>query len=346
MLLNTEQVKAAIIHNYPIRPPIVQMLWHNSDTIKYFGEKFKNLLLRYPDDIVVSDIAVEYWNAPPDDPEYRWAFGNKKNDNAKAIDNKPIIEKWSHIDEFIAKMPNPDRPSAFEATYNKRKSQPDKYILECWGHYFQQRAASLRGIENLLFDYYDYPEMMFKLFDAFLAFYDKWAKRAIKAGANGVWAGDDLGTQNSLFMNPEIFKKFIKPYYSQLADILHSNNLDFWLHSCGQITEIMPDIIEAGVDVLHPIQCGVMNPDYIANNYSGKITFWVGMDVQNLIPFCSVEDIKKGIVEHAEKFYSAKGGVIYGAGNSLMEGIPFENIEAYVQTLTEYCNNKTQTFTR
>ena len=89
-------------------------------------------------------------------------------------------------------------------------------------------------------------------FESLLEFYKVWARRTTQAGGNDVWAGDDLGTQRSLFMPPDIFRDIYKP----LADILHENGLDFWLHTCGNVHEILEDIVQVGVDVIHPIQVG------------------------------------------------------------------------------------------
>jgi hypothetical protein len=338
--LTAKDVRAAIHFENPPRPPRLQTLWHSQETLDYYGQEFVELQARYPDDICVVDIAIEYWNAPADDPDYRWAFNGKKEDVSAAVDAKPVIEDFSELGDFIAQMPRTDRAEAFDRVARCRQENPDSYILECWGHYFHQRIACLRGIENLLYDFYDHPDELRRLMDAFLDFYSVWAKRAARAGANGVWAGDDLGTQISLFMPPDTFRSLYKPVYKKFAEILHSNGLDFWLHTCGNVTEILDDLIEVGVDVIHPIQVGAMDAEQVASKYAGKVAFWVGMDVQNLIPFGSPEEIRRGVRKRAETFYRPAGGVIYGAGNSLVPNIPIENIAAYAGSLFDFCQEK------
>jgi uroporphyrinogen decarboxylase len=112
------------------------------------------------------------------------------------------------------------------------------------------------------------------------------------------------------------------------------------MHTCGNVTEIFPDLIECGIDIIHPIQVGTMDASYIVKTFKGQIAFHVGMDVQTLIPSGTVEEVISGIRERAELFYDQSGGVVYGAGNVLMANTPAENIEAYIKTLFEFCMKK------
>ena len=187
---------------------------------------------------------------------------------------------------------------------------------------------------------YDNVKNLHRLMDSLLDFYDVWAKRTAENGGHGVWAGDDLGMQTSLFMSPQKFREVYKPYYKALADVLHDNGLDFWLHTCGNVYDIMEDLIESGVDVIHPIQAGCMDAERTVQDFGGRIAFWAGMDVQQVIPFGNPQSIKEKIRKHADIFYNSKGGIVYGAGNAIMEGTPIENVKAYVETLADFCLDK------
>lgn len=337
--LSKEQVRKAIKFQSPQRPPLCAMLWHNQETLDFFGDDFTKLMRKYPDDVVAVHIGVHYRQShKPVDPNYRWAYKGWTEPSDAAIDNCPIIKNWEQdLDKFIADMPDANRGDAFDDVMKAAAENPDRYILVNWGHYFHQRLCYIRGTENLLYDFYDSQNHLHRIMDELLAFYRVWAKRTADSGGSGVWAGDDLGMQTALFMSPEKFREIYKPYYKALADILHSNGLDFWVHTCGNIYDILEDIIECGVDVLHPIQAGCMDAVKTVENYGGRIAFWAGMDVQRLIPFESVENIDKEIKRYAEIFYSPSGGVIYGAGNSILPDAPFENVEVYAKALTEFC---------
>ena len=333
-ILSRDEVRAAVHFGSPPRPPLANSLWLNAETHRVLGPLVGQLQRESPDDVIMAGMGVSYWDAPPDDPDYRWAFGNKVKPEGVAIDSQQVIESWDELDQFLAEFPNPHRPGITDGIKRSRQQQPDRYILVGWGHYLHQRLAYIRGLSSLLLDFYDHVDELRTVMKALSDFYGVWAKRAADAGADGIWAGDDLGTQRSLFMSPEMFRSLYKPYYRKLADSLHGNGLDFWLHTCGNVTEIMEDLIEVGVDAVHPIQVGTMNDVYIASQYGGRIAFWLGMDVQQLLPFGTPEEVRKGCRLRVQALSRADGGLILAAGNAIMPETPLENIRAYLETLT------------
>lgn len=334
-ILSRDEVHAAIHFRSPLRPPLANSLWLNAETRKVLGPLFGQLQQEFPDDVIMAGMGVGYWDAPPDDPNYRWAFGSKKKPAGVAIDSQQVIESWDELDQFLAEFPDPHRPGITDGIKRIREQQPDRYILVGWGHYLHQRLAYIRGLGSLLFDFYDHADELRTVMESLSDLYSVWAKRAADAGADGIWAGDDLGTQRSLFMSPEMFRSLYKPYYRELADSLHENGLDFWLHTCGNITEIMEDLIEVGVDAIHPIQVGTMDDEYIASQYGGRIAFWIGMDVQQLLPFGTPEKVREVCRQRLKTFYRSDGGLILAAGNAIMPETPIENIRAYLETLTD-----------
>lgn len=339
--LNKEQVRAALRFEGPPRPPRAMTFWIGAETLDYYGSKFTELQDACPDDVCLTSMNVDYWNAPEDDKSYRWAFGDKVKPQGLPVDACPVITDWKDLSPFIEEFPTPYRSDlTVDRVIKVRQNNPSRYVLVGWGHFFHQRLAYFRGIENLLYDLYDNKEELRTVLDSLLDFYEVWARLAAQAGADGIWGGDDLGTQRALFMSPEIFREIYKPYYVKLASILHKEGLDLWLHTCGNITEIMPDLIEAGVDAINPIQPGTMNDRKVVKEFSGKITFWTGMDVQQLIPAGTIEQIQEGVRNRAQIFYNEKGGVVYSAANVIVPGIKFENLLCYARTLDEFCREK------
>lgn len=332
-ILNRDEVRAALNFGHPPRPPLANSLWLNAETREFWGPLVGQLQREFPDDVIMTGMGVDYWNAPPDDPSYRWAFGDKKMPKSVAIDSRCVIKSWDELEQFLAEFPNPHRAGITNGIQRARKEYPEHYILVGWGHYLHQRLAYIRGLHSLLFDFYDHVSELRIVMDALLDFYRVWAKRAADAGADGVWAGDDLGTQRSLFMSPNTFRSLYKPYYSKLAESLHDNGLDFWLHTCGNVTEIMEDLIEVGVDAVHPIQAGTMDDVHIAREYGSRIAFWIGMDVQQLIPFGTPEQVREGCRHRMQTFYRSDGGLILAAGNAILPETPMLNVRAYLETL-------------
>ena len=333
--LTLEQVRGALHFGHPPRPPRAYSLWHNLKTIEAHGDAFRALLEAFPDDTINTALSCSYWEAPEDDPTYRFAFGSKVKPPEIPHFAYPIINDWGELDDFLAEFPDAERPAAADATRAARQSNPDRYILVSFGHYFHQRLAYLRGIQPLMYDFYDAPDKLRVVMDRLLDLYRVWARRASEAGGNGVWGGDDLGTQQSLFMQPETFRSLYAPYYAALADILHANDLDFWLHTCGNVTELMDDLIACGVDALHPIQAGTMDDKAVAAHYGGRVTFWIGMDVQQIIPFGTPEEVRTHVRQRIRTFYRPQGGLILAAGNAILPDTPLENLYAYLETLRE-----------
>ena len=108
----------------------------------------------------------------------------------------------------------------------------------------------------------------------------------------------------------------------------HKNGLHFWLHSCGNIEKILPDLIEIGVDVIHPIQKFAMNEEDTAKKYKGQICFMCGMDVQNVMPFGTPGDVRAEVNRLVDTFSKNNGRMIFSMGNGVTPDIPIENIYA------------------
>lgn len=333
MPLTRDQVRAALRFDGPPRPPLALALWVNDETRAALGDTLSQLQSDFPDDVLHGGMGVDYWRAPDDFPTYRWAFGDKTKPEGLPIDACPVIADWSELDAFLDELPDPHRPGTTAGIEAQRRQHPDRYLLVGWGHYLHQRLAYLRGLETLLFDFIDHPGELCRVMDALLGLYAVWAERAAAAGADGVWGGDDLGTQRSLFMSPDIFRRLYKPYYRQLADCLHRHGLDFWLHTCGNVTRLMDDLIDCGVDAVHPIQAGTMDDRTIAARYGGRIAFWIGMDVQQLLPFGTADEVRAGCLRRLRTFHRPAGGLILAAGNAIMAETPLANIRAYLETL-------------
>jgi uroporphyrinogen decarboxylase len=331
--LNREQVRAALRFAGPPRPPLAMSLWRNAETVAGREALWQELAATYPDDCTIVSMGVDYWYAPADDPTYRWAFGQKTKPAHLPIDACPIIADWGELAEFLAELPDSRRPQATAGIEVARRREPESYILVGWGHYLHQRLAYLRGLEQLLFDMIDHPQELRRVMQALLEIYEVWAERAVAAGADGVWAGDDLGTQRSLFMHPDTFRSLYKPFYARLAEVLHGAGLDFWLHTCGNITEIVADLIDIGVDAIHPIQYGTMDEEAIAAQYGGKVAFWIGMDVQQVLPFGTPDEVREHVRQRVSVFYRPEGGLILAAGNAILRDTPLANVRAYAEAL-------------
>jgi uroporphyrinogen decarboxylase len=152
-------------------------------------------------------------------------------------------------------------------------------------------------------------------------------------------ASDDSGTQRSEFINPELWAEMIKPHYSKLCSWIHQNtNWKTFLHSCGSIYNLIPHMIEAGVDILNPIQTSATNmePERLKKEFGGKIVFWGGgCDTQHILPNASPEEIREHVRERLGIFKPG-GGYIFNQVHNIQPNVPAENIVAMLDAAYEY----------
>jgi len=119
---------------------------------------------------------------------------------------------------------------------------------------------------------------------------------------------DDWGTQNALITSPDIFRKIFKPMYQEYVEIARQSRKYVFMHSDGYIIDIIPDLIEIGIDALNS-QIFCMGIKELGRRFRGKITFWGEIDRQQLLPYGSQREIEKAVHEVWNELY-AEGGVI------------------------------------
>ena len=137
-------------------------------------------------------------------------------------------------------------------------------------------------------------------------------------------------------MSPELFREMIKPYYVRVGRVLRELGLHWWLHSCGNNTPLLDDLIEAGVDVFHPVQKGTMDEVAVAREYGGRMTFLVGFDVQHILQEATPEGVRAEVRHLIDTFDRPDGGMCMAAGNGIVAGTPLENIEAFLNETMRY----------
>ena len=123
----------------------------------------------------------------------------------------------------------------------------------------------------------------------------------------------------------------------KIFELCHSNGLHTFMHTCGNVTEIVPDLIEIGLDVLHPIQPYAMDAEYIVREYGKDLAFFGGIDVQYLLPMGTPEQIDMEVRRIIRLFDRPDGGFIAACANTIMPETPFENISALFKALKKYC---------
>ncbi len=151
--------------------------------------------------------------------------------------------------------------------------------------------------------------------------------------------GTDFGTQDSQFCGIDTLEEMYLPYYKKLNDWIHANTNWFtFKHSCGAIEPFINTFIDAGFDIINPVQINAsgMEPQHLKDNYGDRITFWGGgVDTQKVLSFGSPEDVKKQVLKQCE-ILSVNGGFVFNTVHNTQANVPIENIVAMIDTVRSF----------
>ena len=203
-------------------------------------------------------------------------------------------------------------------------------------------SQSLMGMDNLLIKMIERPKVISYLFEKITNYYLEVQKTIYqKAGKliDIALFGDDYGTQDSLMVSKEMWRLFIKPNLEKMFKQAKEYGYKVMFHSCGAISEIIPDLIEIGVDILEPIQPKAKGMDIIELNkkYGDKITFQGNVDTQETLPYGSKEDVKKEVIDLITNV-APGGGLIIASSQDILEDTPIENVITLYDTVIKYGN--------
>ncbi len=279
----------------------------------------------------------------------KWVFPGSFQPKKVPTISRPIIDDWVKLDEFIEKLPDPETDPRFDDLLKQAETArgENRYILFGWWRLFFERPWELRGMSDLLMDYYVRPEEVHKLYDALCTVYEGYLQRAIlEIQPDGFWTSDDLGHQTQPFIRPKTFHEFLFPYYKRIGKVLKPHGVHWWLHSCGNNTPLLDDLIEAGVTVFHPVQKGTMDEIAVAKEYGDRITFLAGFDVQHILQEATPDQVRAEVRWLIDTFDQPKGGMCIAAGNGIVSGTPFENIRAFLDESAKYGKQHRNIFNR
>jgi hypothetical protein len=150
-----------------------------------------------------------------------------------------------------------------------------------------------------------------------------------------VTTGTDFGTQNSLFISIDSYRNLFKPYHKRLNDLIHrKSNWKVFIHSCGAVAPLIPDFIEAGFDILNPVQCSAagMDPVLLKRNFGRNITFWGGCVNTQHTMYQTPEAVYREVRERIDIF-NRDGGFVCNAVHNIQGNSPIENVLAMVRAI-------------
>jgi uroporphyrinogen decarboxylase len=149
---------------------------------------------------------------------------------------------------------------------------------------------------------------------------------------DGVIFGDDYGGQRGLLISPGMWRGFIKPYLKEMFGMAHAMGYNVFIHSCGNVSLILDDLVEIGLDVFNPFQPEVVDVEELLDRYAGRLAFYGGLSIQKTLPFGSTADVRAEVT-HRLGLARTYGGYIISPSHEMPPDIPVENVLAMVEAL-------------
>jgi uroporphyrinogen decarboxylase len=222
------------------------------------------------------------------------------------------------------------------------RNSTDKALMLVIGCNLFEWGTFLRRLDNFLMDIVLEQEQVERFLDALMELHmDALAKACDALGdvVDIARFGDDLGIDTGPFMSPVIYRKLFKPRHTRLCEYVKKNsNMHTFLHSCGSLYDLIPDLIEAGFEILNPIQtsCKDMDPTTLKREFGKDITFWGGgADTRHVLNNATPSEVKRHVKERLEIF-SPGGGFVFNTIHNIMPDVPPENVVAMFEMIKEF----------
>ncbi len=208
----------------------------------------------------------------------------------------------------------------------------EKFTVVNLGFSLFERAWSLYGMENLLVAMACNPAFVHRFLDKILQFNLAVIEKVNQYRIDAIMFGDDWGTQKGILMGPRLWREFIKPRVSEMYRAVHASGKYVFIHSCGKVEDLFPELIEIGVNVFNPFQPEVLDVFAAKRQYGDRLSFFGGISTQRTLPYGSitqVEDEVKRLISEVGK----NGGYFVAPAHDTPADAKPENIAAMISVL-------------
>ena len=205
---------------------------------------------------------------------------------------------------------------------------------------FWELGYMMRGFQQMLIDVVENPEFTLALLDKLLELNIAGTERFLDKAGKYIQVfrtADDLATQNNLLMSPKTYRQVLKPTYKKYMDFVHSKtDAKIFYHSCGNITNLVEDLIEIGVDILNPVQVSAMgDTKALKARFADRMVFWGAIDTQHVLPNGSVADVEVEVRQRINDL-GPGGGLVVGSVHNIQPDVPPENIIAMAEATRKF----------
>lgn len=255
-----------------------------------------------------------------------WGAGHDPGEEGYYIRVSPLS---SSQDLQAFPWPDPHAPGLLDGARQAIAQYGQEYfIAPNFGFALFERAWSLRGFEQFFMDIALDPGFAGELLDRITEIQLVLIHRFIELGVDGGYFGDDYGAQKNLLFSLASWRQLIKPRLARLFAPFRERGLPVILHSDGQIQPILPDLVEIGLTSLNPVQPEALDHRWLAENFSGQLSFYGGVSTQTVLPYGKPEEVKAAVATCIHDLAPQGTGLLLAPSHRLMTDIPLENVAA------------------
>ena len=228
-------------------------------------------------------------------------------------------------------IPDINKPNNYSEWEKDLKKYSGEFLVWPCGYFgLYERAYSLMGWNEFMLNIASKPKVIEELLDKITSYKVEHAKKMVEIGFKIGHHGDDFGTQYSGFFSGEMFKKYILPRLERIWKVFTDANIPILLHSCGNIIEYLPDLINIGLKIMEPTQ-PCMDLGNLKKEFGKDLIFFGGIDTQ-VLPYITTEETKK-LTQDTIRILGKGGGYIVAPSQEIMNDVPIENIKALFETM-------------
>lgn len=265
------------------------------------------------------EVAPDVWEDP-----YGVQWDKSRDKDIGVVCNRMITPETLEAYQFPPLMDH--------SVLQQARKSLDEFVVANLGFSLFERAWTLAGFENVLAAMVDDPDYLHRLLDRILAYNLSVIDAACTQDIDAMMFGDDWGQQNGLIMGPTLWREFIKPRIAQMYARVHSYGKYVFIHSCGKVDGVFPDLIEIGLNVFNPFQPEVIDVVEAKRLYGDALTFFGGISTQRTLPYGTVQETKdetRRLLEVVGK----NGGLIAAPAHAIPGDAKPENILAMLEVL-------------
>ena len=222
-----------------------------------------------------------------------------------------VLEDMSALSSY--ELPDYSRPDDYEGARQKRQEAPDKWLTGGMPGFAFNIARKMRKLEQYLVDILIERDWIHALHDRIDRVLEDMIRNYAAAGVDAVMFGEDWGTQTQTLVSPALWHDEFYPRFQRLCGVAHDCGIRVFMHSCGQVEEIVPGLMAAGIDLLQFDQPDLHGIDTLAGHQTrGKITFWCPVDIQTTLQTSDMDVIDGKVKEMLDKLWRGRGGFVAG----------------------------------